>query len=75
MSYKGYIVDTIEAYELKQAEIANIIGLAQGVRYAGRIDDNGNIKPDIILIDGRFAIPYEQGTDTINDNQLPKIVF
>jgi len=72
---KGYIVDTIEDYEIKQAEIANIIGLAQGVRYAGRIDDKGNVIADIVLIDGRFAIPYEQGTDTIKKSQLPKIVF
>jgi len=72
---KGYIVDTIEAYEIKQAELANITGLGKGVRYAGRTDNNGNVIADIVLIDGRFAIPYEQGKDTINGNQISKVIL
>jgi len=50
---RGWKLSTIEAYEKKQNDLAKEKGVK---RYAGRKG-----KPDIILQDGSFFIPDENG--------------
>ena len=80
---KGYILDTVEQYETKQDEIADLMNLGyktkedidgnpiQGekVRYAGRIK-NGVTYPDILLNSGKFFIPYNAGPDEISMSDI-----
>ena len=60
--HKGDIAETIEAYELKQSQIAIEKGIVG--RYAGR-EIKGVIYPDVILNNGFYFIPNETGNDTI----------
>tara|TARA_R110000772_G_scaffold161680_1_gene272802 strand:+ start:162 stop:422 length:261 start_codon:yes stop_codon:yes gene_type:complete len=77
---KGYIVSTIQEYEVKQNEIAlsmgivkqNEIALSMGItnqRYAGRFVD-GVTFPDIQLNDNSYFIPYEEGVDSISKSDI-----
>lgn len=47
----GLKADTIEQYELLNAEIVNLLGL--NCRYCGREN-----QPDIVLVGGGYGIPY-----------------
>ena len=84
MEIKGWVTNTVEDYETKQAELAvkKKIGLdsdgnpieGQTQRYAGMIS-NGATRPDVKLKNGKFFIPDEDGPDTINksDIEVPEI--
>jgi len=61
-SLKGWIVNSVLEYELKQQELIekyNIVG-----RYAGRMVDGTTI-PDVVLNSGKYFIPDKNGVDVI----------
>lgn len=59
MIVQGHIIETIEAYEAKQQEIADRLGIKE--RYAGRPNN-----PDIKMLDGRYFLPDELGLDAMD---------
>jgi|GEM_PF-4520051 len=67
MAFKGYTESTIKAYESRQSQIATEMGITG--RYAGRIV-NDQVRPDIILNDGRYFIPHNDGPDTIQTQDI-----
>ena len=67
MAYRGVICDTIADYELKQGVIAQIENIKG--RYAGRVF-NGVTFPDVTLKNGKYFIPYLNGLDTIEKEDI-----
>lgn len=84
---KGFVLNTIEAYETKQDELSNLEGLGykedydedrkpiQGdkIRYAGRIKD-GVTHPDLILKDETYFIPHSSGNVDIDLTTELKVI-
>ena len=60
--HKGWIVDTVEDYEIKQHSLTAKYGI--NGRYSGRIIQ-GTTKPDVVLKSGKYFIPDKNGIDAI----------
>ena len=63
---KGWITNSVEEYEAKQAEIAKGLKVE---RYAGIIL-NAAVIPSIHLKNGGYFIPYIEGADTITKEDI-----
>lgn len=61
--HNGWVVKSLEDYEVKQQEQAELIEIKG--RYAGRVI-KGVVIPDVTLINGNYFIPSIDSTGTDN---------